>query len=105
MFLMEHCKMLGRGVWLLALFALSCASTPRVRTAGALRFQCDPTDARIVIDEEDVGACAVWSSRWFGLTTGVHRVRVSRDGFLPQESEILAGGRVTVTVRLRRVPD
>lgn len=48
----------------------------------------------------------LWTTRALGLTAGVHRFRIVREGWLPQESEVTpAGGTVTVTAHLRRVPD
>lgn len=96
------------GAWRLAALAAlaACSGAQRPRSAGAYRFQCTPADARVVVDEEDLGPCALWSSRWMGLTAGVHRVRIVREGWLPQESEVVPRGtRVTVTTRLRRIPD
>ena len=41
-----------------------------------------------------------------GLGPGVHRLRVERDPWLPQEQELRPNGRRnTVTVTLRREPD
>lgn len=83
-----------------------CAGSQRPRAAGYYRFRCDPPDARVIVDEEDLGACTLWTARSLGLRAGVHRIRVARDGWLPMESEATpAGGVVTVTARLRRVPD
>ncbi len=91
----------------LSLLALAACSAPqRARSAGAYRFQCDPVDAHVIVDEDDLGPCAVWSSRWLGLSAGPHRVRISRDGWLPQELDVTPHGtRVTLTAHLRRVPD
>jgi hypothetical protein len=84
----------------------ACAGAQRPRAAGYYRFRCDPPDARVIVDEEDLGACSLWATRSLGLPAGVHRVRVVRDGWLPMESEATpTGGVVTVTARLRRVPD
>ncbi len=95
-----------RWSWLLAAGLCACSSPQRPQSAGAYRFACEPSDARLVVDEEDVGPCALWSSRWLGLTAGVHRVRVQREGWLPHELELRpAGARETVSVRLRREPD
>ncbi|MEZ4408277.1 MAG: PEGA domain-containing protein [Polyangiales bacterium] len=93
---------------LAALLALAgCASSrPRVVTAGALRFRCDPPDARVILDEDDLGPCALWTTRAVGLTPGAHRLVVRREGYFPTEREVTpTGRRVTVEVRLRRVPE
>ena len=79
--------------------------TPRT-AAVAYRFRCDPPQARIIIDEEDRGPCVVWQDRWMALGPGVHRLRVERDPWLPQEQELRPNGRRnTITVTLRREPD
>ena len=93
---------------LAALGLLGCgAARPRVATvAGSLVFACDPVDARISIDETDLGPCALWSERAVALGAGTHRVVVSREGYLPLESEVVPSGRrVTVRAALRRVPE
>ena len=97
--------MRARFLWL-AVALGACGGAQRPRAAGYYRFQCDPPDARVIVDEEDRGACSLWSTRALGLRAGVHRIRVAREGWLPMESEATpAGGVVTVTARLRRVPD
>jgi hypothetical protein len=83
-----------------------CSSAQRPRFAGAYRFECTPTDAHVIVDEEDLGPCVVWSSRWLGVQGGAHRVQIVREGWFPQESEVTPNGRrVTVRVNLRRIPD
>ena len=97
-----------RGLALLALTLLGCgAARPRVPpVAGSLVFACDPVDARISIDETDLGPCALWTHRAVALGAGTHRLVVARDGYLPLESEVVPGGRrVTVRAALRRVPE
>jgi hypothetical protein len=74
--------------------------------AGALVFACTPADARVTIDENDLGPCALWSARAVALGAGTHRLTVSREGYLPLESEVVPDGRrVTVRAVLRRVPE
>lgn len=76
------------------------------RAAGALVFRCEPADARVSVDETDLGPCALWASRPVALGPGTHRVVVSREGYLPSEAEVVPEGRrVTTTVTLRRVPE
>lgn len=97
--------MRARFLWL-AVTAVACGGAPRVRTAGAYRFRCEPADARVIVDEAELGPCALWTTRALALPAGLHRVRVEREGWLPMESEVTpAGGVVTVTARLRRAPD
>lgn len=91
---------------LASLAALSCRTDARVRYAGAYRFRCDPPDARLIVDEIDVGPCVLWQSRWMGLSQGIHRVQVTRPDYLPSESDVVPNGRrVSVDVHLRRAPD
>ena len=95
-----------RWALLLLVTTAACASAQRPRAAGAYRFQCDPPDAHVYIDEEDQGPCVLWSTRAIGVTAGVHRFRIVREGWIPQESEATpVGGTVTVTAHLRRIPD
>jgi hypothetical protein len=83
------------------------AARPRVApAAGSLVFACEPADARVTIDETDLGPCALWSTRGVALPAGTHRLVVSREGYLPMESEVVPDGRrVTVRAVLRRVPE
>ena len=97
------------GVGLLLALALGCsAARPRpTAAAGSLVFACEPADARVSIDESDLGPCALWSTRGVALTGETHRLVVSREGYLPLESEVVPSGgrRVTVRATLRRVPE
>ncbi len=93
---------------LTTLALLGCAGArPRpAAVAGSLVFSCEPADARMSIDETDLGPCALWSGRPVALGPGTHRLVVSREGYLPQESELVPSGRrVTVRAVLRRVPE
>jgi len=88
--------------------ALGCgAARPRPATvAGSLVFSCEPADARVSIDDTELGPCALWAGRAVALGPGTHRVVVSREGYLPLESELVpTGRRVTVRAALRRVPE
>lgn len=91
----------------LALLTGCGAARPRASAvAGALVFACEPADARVSLDETDLGPCALWSARAVALGPGAHRVVVSREGYLPMESEVTPSGRrVTVRAALRRVPE
>ncbi len=101
--------MTRRGLALLAIALLGCgAARPRVSSmAGSLDFACDPVDARVSIDETDLGPCALWTHRAVALAAGTHRLVVSREAYLPLESEVVvsSGRRVTVRAALRRVPE
>ena len=93
---------------LTTLALLGCAGArPRpAAVAGSRVFSCEPADARMSIDETDLGPCALWSGRPVALGPGTHRLVVSREGYLPQESELVPSGRrVTVRAVLRRVPE
>jgi hypothetical protein len=92
--------------WVLPWLLLSCTGTARPRLAGAYRFACTPPDAHLIVDEVDQGPCLLWQDRWLGLVAGTHRVRIVREGFFPQESEVVPNGRrVTVRAALRAVPE
>lgn len=90
----------------LALLSMACRTQAPRTVAVAYRFVCDPPQAHIFINEEDRGPCLLWRDRWMGLGPGVHRLRVERDPWLPQEQELRPNGRRnTITVNLRREPD
>ena len=95
-------------VALIAASLMGCgAARPRATpVAGSLVFSCEPADARMSIDETDLGPCALWAGRPVALGPGTHRLVVSREAYLPQESELVPSGRrVTVRAVLRRVPE
>ena len=76
------------------------------RITTAYRFECNPRDATLIVDEQNQGQCVLWESRALGLGPGVHRVRVEREGFLPHESEINGQGpRGTLRIQLRERPE
>lgn len=96
------------GLLLLLALLLGCAGArPRPpAVAGSLVFRCEPADARLSVDDNELGPCALWSTRALALGAGTHRLVVSRDGYLPMESEVVPDGRrVTVRAALRRVPE
>jgi hypothetical protein len=98
-------RVFTRFLWMLLALG-ACSAAQRPRAAGYYRFRCDPPDARVIVDEEDRGACSLWRERALGLPAGAHRIRVEHEGWLPMEAEVTpAGGVVTVTARLRPVPD
>ena len=95
-------------VALIAAALMGCgAARPRATpVAGSLVFSCEPADARVSIDDTELGPCALWAGRAVALGPGTHRVVVSREGYLPLESELVpTGRRVTVRAALRRVPE
>lgn len=102
-----------RGSTLPFLFTLvslsACAGAQRPaseRAAVAYRFYCTPRDARVIVDEVDQGACMLWEGQYLGLRAGTHRLRIEREGFLPQERDLPnARGRHTVHVELRERPE
>ena len=93
----------------LALALAGCATTrsnagPRITTA--YRFECNPRDATLIVDEHIEGQCVLWEQRPLGLGPGVHRVRVEREGYLAHEAEISGDGpRGTLRIQLRERPE
>jgi hypothetical protein len=101
-------RSLGPVLTAVALSALACSGAQRPQNTAAVgyRFQCAQRDARIIVDEVDQGACMLWETQYLGLSAGTHRLRVEREGFLPLEQELPAGGRrQTVRLQLREVPE
>ncbi len=98
-----------RSLLAIALALAGCAtgnSNRGTRSTVAYRFVCSPRDATLVVDEENMGQCVLWEQRWLGLGPGTHRVRVEREGYLPNESEIPGQGpRGTIRIELRERPE
>lgn len=98
-----------RLVALIAVALCSCATgnTNRgARSTVAYKFVCSPRDATLIVDEQNMGQCVLWEQRWLGLGPGTHRVRVEREGFLPNEAELPGQGpRGTIRVELRERPE
>jgi hypothetical protein len=94
----------------LSLLALSACATSgaraRPRSTVAYRFECNPRDASLVVDEVNLGQCVLWERQYLGLGPGTHRVRVEREGFLPHEAELPGQGpRGTLRIQLRERPE
>lgn len=95
----------------LATLALA-ACGGRQRTQGravstvAYRFECNPRDATLIVDEVSRGQCILWERQSMGLGPGTHRLRVDRDGYLPHEAELRGEGpRGTLHIQLRVRPE
>lgn len=87
----------------------SCATTGArsgQRITTAYRFECNPRDATLIVDEQNQGQCVLWEGRALGLGPGVHRLRVEREGYLPHEAEISGENpRGTLRIQLRERPE
>lgn len=93
----------------LSLLLASCATTRTqsgTRITTAYRFECNPRDATLIVDEHIEGQCVLWEQRPLGLGPGPHRVRVEREGYLAHEAEISGDGpRGTLRIQLRERPE
>jgi len=56
----------------------------------SLRLQGNPADARVIIDDEDIGPLAVVQSRGVALPPGKHHVSVTAPGYFPWDKAVEA---------------
>jgi hypothetical protein len=103
----------GRGVWIVALFAVltlivggvvwARRSSPSAPRPGSLLVSSDPESARLYLDDQDVG---VTPERLEGIAPGRHVVRVEREDFTPVREAVVVdeGGSSNLHVMLRALP-
>lgn len=90
--------------WLVIVALAGCAhSEPR----GELLLRVTPADARVLLDDHDVGSGEMLHDRALRLRPGVRRVEVEADGYYGARREVTVTPqqRSTLTVDLRAVPD
>lgn len=71
---------------------------------GDLRLMCQPEDAQVVLDGVPQGLCSDFSGRPAGLTvgSGMHRVEVTKEGFLPYVTYLSpSGARTSLGITLQ----
>jgi hypothetical protein len=92
----------------LAMFlSVSCAEPrlPFENTVG-LRFEGEPKNARVTIDEIAIGSLEDVIQRGVRVAEGPHQVSIVAQGYFPQDSVVIAQGSTTkVAVKLRKLPE
>jgi hypothetical protein len=94
-------------MFLMALVLQGCPP-PRVPTAptGGLRFEGEPLDARVYVNEKLSGTLELYVDRPLLLRPGKYRVKLTADGYYPEYREIEVGDEIVpVTVTLTAVPE
>ena len=81
----------------------SCAtSTPSPGQArGLLRFDIEPPDAEILVDDAYLGRADGWADGVIPTRAGARRVEIRADGFLTQRFDIEVRADEEVTLRLK----
>jgi hypothetical protein len=95
---------------MVTLWACSPAQAPVVKTIS-LRvqgLQGTPTDASVIVDDEEVGQLDFVQAHGVALPPGIHHVTVRADGYFPWDKEVEAkpgSAPIKLEVALRAVPD
>jgi len=74
---------------------------------GTLRFECEPHDAILEVDETLLGPASMFEENGLLLKPGTHRVILRLDGHFPEHDmvEIVEGQVVVLKKALRKIPD
>lgn len=91
--------------------ASTAASGCQIHTAPittSLRMTGTPPDARVTIDDQNVGALAFVARRGVALPPGRHRVTVEKAGYFPFDQVVVAeegDPPIQLKVSLEKIPD
>jgi hypothetical protein len=104
--------MARRGIEWLFIFVtavvLGCgaASIKKPEPRGTLRFEGNPEDAHLVVDETSLGPVSMFKEQGIKLRPGTHRIVVQKEGYFPEYRlvEVEANTVSVVEIELREVP-
>lgn len=92
-----------------ALSLAACASAKPPTTSLRLAPAADaPRNARVVIDDQELGPLGYVTKHGVAMPPGKHRITIEADGYLPWDQEVDAGpsgGLLELDVKLIRRPD
>lgn len=74
---------------------------------GRIRFECEPSDAMVIVDGVTRGRAGDFSGpRFLTLEPGTHRIELRKNGYATYRTEVFVAAEVleTIPVRLRRLP-
>jgi serine/threonine-protein kinase len=81
----------------------AAAEPPSAAVVGSLLVRSTPAGARVIVDGREYGRTPLTVG---GLTRGLHRVRVARDGFVSDERQLtITAGQRTHSVTVRLAPE
>lgn len=90
---------------LLSVVLVACGAQQHPTEPTRLSVVTEPENARVRIDDRDVGSARVLQARPPRLTRGRHQVSVEADGYFPHDVELdLPPGTTTLRVQLRPIP-
>jgi hypothetical protein len=97
-----------RVILVFATMLAGCATAPRTSgpmARGYLRFEVEPEDAEIEIDEQYSGVITGWAANTVPVEPGVRRVTVRAEGYITQrfDIEVSAGEEVTLILEMEPV--
>ncbi|MCP4606932.1 MAG: PEGA domain-containing protein [Proteobacteria bacterium] len=91
------------------IFTIACGGAQKIDVGprGTLRFEGEPKDALIELDEVHMGPIRMFESKGLLLRPGEHRVIVRAEGYFPEYRlvEIRDGEVISLKVELRPVPE
>jgi serine/threonine-protein kinase len=81
----------------------AAAEPPSAAVVGSLLVRSTPAGARVIVDGREYGRTPLTVG---GLTRGLHRVRVARDGYVSDERQLtITAGQPTHSVTVRLAPE
>ena len=83
----------------------ACGAPQHPGEPTRLDIVAQPENARVRIDDRDVGSARVIRARPPRLTPGRHQITVEADGYFPHDVEVdLPPGTSTLRIELRPIP-
>ena len=83
----------------------ACGAQQHPGAPTRLQVIAEPENARVRIDDRDVGSARVLQARPPRLTRGRHQISVDAEGYFPHDVEVdLPPGTSTLPIQLRPIP-
>ncbi|MCP4196812.1 MAG: PEGA domain-containing protein [Proteobacteria bacterium] len=96
-------------ILLLTVLLAACGATrpEKADPRGTLRFNGQPRDASVEIDDVHLGPIHMFEKKGLLLRPGMHRITVRANGYFPvyRRVEIVEGKLIVLEITLRPIPD
>ena len=94
------------GLAAIAALSLGCGAQQHPNAPAMVQVVAEPDNARVLVDDRDVGSARVLANRPHRVSIGSHQISIEADGYFPHDLEIdFPRGITTVRVRLRPIPE
>jgi hypothetical protein len=96
-------------ILILTILIAACGATQPLKAdpRGTLRFDGQPREASVEIDDVHLGPIHMFEKKGLLLRPGVHRITVRANGYFPvyRQVEIVEDERIILEIILRPLPD